>query len=92
MVRAVCFGRPLAPWRECRKQVARDLIERGLGSYDERGRFFITVPGDIETRQALVVVVDDPPPLTFVQRARSRDRRLGTAPPSRVQFRYGPDC
>ena len=48
--RVVSFGRPLAPWRTDRQQVCRDLIELGLGGYDEWGKFFISVPGDVEKR------------------------------------------
>jgi hypothetical protein len=43
-----CFGNPVGPWRLDRAQVQRDAIEQGLGSYDEWGRFFVTVPGDIQ--------------------------------------------
>ena len=46
--RAVSFGRPVGPWRDDLKAVRLDLIELKLGSYDKWGKFFITVPGDIE--------------------------------------------
>lgn len=47
--RALCFGKPVAPWRDSRDQVRRDLEARELGSFDEWGHFWITVPGDVET-------------------------------------------
>lgn len=46
--RAVSFGRPIGPWRKERNKARQDLIERELGSYDEWGTFYITVPGEIE--------------------------------------------
>lgn len=46
--RAVSFGRPIGPWRTCKEKVRQDLIDKDLGSYDEWGVFFISVPGDIE--------------------------------------------
>ena len=46
--RAVCFGRPIGPWRACRQQARDDLVGARLADYDDRGRFFITVPGDLE--------------------------------------------
>ncbi len=48
MYRAVSFGRPVGPWRDDRKKVRQDLIDHDLGSYDEWGGFWISVPGDIE--------------------------------------------
>jgi len=48
--RALCFATPVGPWRSCREKVRRDLIARELGSYDEWGRFFVTVPGEVEIR------------------------------------------
>jgi hypothetical protein len=48
--RAVCFGKPVGPWRADRAFAREDLMERGLGSYDEWGKFWITVPGDMEVR------------------------------------------
>lgn len=46
--RALCFGKPIAPWRDNKEQVRRDLEARQLGSFDEWGHFWITVPGDVE--------------------------------------------
>lgn len=46
--RATSFGKPVGPWRTCKYKVRQDLIEKDLGSYDEWGAFYITVPGDIE--------------------------------------------
>lgn len=50
MYRAVSFGRAIGPWRDCREKARRDLIDADLGSYSEWGTFFITVPGDIQTK------------------------------------------
>lgn len=55
--RAMCFDRPIGPWRQCGKQLARDLIEADLASYDEYGRFFITVPGGFQVRYERVAAV-----------------------------------
>lgn len=49
--RALSFGKAVGPWRKCRNKMRQDLIEKDLGSYDEWGRFFVTVPGDIEMRR-----------------------------------------
>lgn len=49
MYRAVSFGRPVGPWRKSRDKARSDLIDQDLGSYDEWGIFWVTVPGDIET-------------------------------------------
>lgn len=47
--RAVCFGKPIGPWRSTIHLARKDLMEEGLGNYSEHGRaFYITVPGDIE--------------------------------------------
>lgn len=46
--RARCFDRPVGPWRATTGEVTQDLIENGLGSFDECGCFFVTVPGSIE--------------------------------------------
>lgn len=42
------FGEPKAPWRRVKTQAQQDAIELGLGSFDEWGKFFVAVPGDIE--------------------------------------------
>ncbi len=49
--RAVCFGRPLGPWRSRQREAQDDLAENGLGERSEWGAFYITVPGDIEMKQ-----------------------------------------
>lgn len=51
--RAMCLGKPVGPWRIERERARRDLISRKLGSYDEWGKFWITVPGDMEIRHDL---------------------------------------
>lgn len=48
LFRVVIFGVPHGPWREDRLQAQRDAIELDLGSYDEWGTFYLTVPADIE--------------------------------------------
>lgn len=50
LYRAVSFGRPVGPWRSDRAKACLDLLERDLGSYDEWGFFWITVPGDVEVQ------------------------------------------
>ncbi|RSX45472.1 hypothetical protein DAH72_01140 [Sphingomonas koreensis] len=47
-IRALCFGRPVGPWRRCPRQARDDLVGLRLGEYDEYGRFFVIVPGDLE--------------------------------------------
>jgi hypothetical protein len=42
------FGKPQGPWRRVRKQAQQDAIELGIGTYDEWGKFFVSVPGEIE--------------------------------------------
>lgn len=46
--RAMCFNVPIGPWRRTLALARKDLFERDLGAYDERGAFYITVPGDIQ--------------------------------------------
>lgn len=48
--RALCFSEPVGPWRRCKRQMRRDLMDRGLGSYDEWGTFFVTVPGNVQIK------------------------------------------
>lgn len=50
--RATSFGTPVGPWRETMREARIDLIRQGLGSYDDDGWFFITVPGGIDRRSA----------------------------------------
>lgn len=52
--RATCFGLPVGPWRFGRGAARRDLMAEGLGSYDEDGIFYITVPGGLDVRQEWV--------------------------------------
>jgi hypothetical protein len=52
--RAMCFRKPVGPWRQCKHKMRRDLIAEGLGSYDEWGAFYVTVPGDFEVRREQV--------------------------------------
>lgn len=46
--RVKVFGTPRGPWRPVRRQAQQDAIELGLGEYDEWGKFFVSVPGEIE--------------------------------------------
>ena len=46
--RVCSFGKPRGPWRPTKRQAQQDAIELGLGEYDEWGKFFVSVPGDIE--------------------------------------------
>ena len=46
--RVKVFGKPKGPWRRVKRQAERDAFELGLGDYDEWGKFFISVPGEIE--------------------------------------------
>lgn len=88
--RATAFGEALAPWRESKQQVARDLIENDLGSYDEYGRFFVTVPGHVETRYNWVTVDisnDGEPEATSSKPAISLDQRREMPRLSRSQYR-----
>lgn len=52
--RATCFGKPTGPWRDRLREVQEDLEADSLGSRDEYGQFYITVPGGIERRSAWV--------------------------------------
>jgi len=51
---ALCLGKPIAPWRREKEKARKDLITHGLGSYDEWGKFFITVPGDLARKSVWV--------------------------------------
>lgn len=52
--RATCLGVPCGPWRFGYGGARRDLIARDLGSYDEYGCFYTTVPGGMEVRSERV--------------------------------------
>lgn len=52
--RALCFGKPIAPWRDSRDQARRDLLARDLGSFDEWGFFWVTVPGEMQIKREWV--------------------------------------
>jgi hypothetical protein len=49
--RAMCFGKPIAPWRGTRDEARRDLAARELGSFDEWGFFWVTVPGELAVKR-----------------------------------------
>ncbi|RYE57996.1 MAG: MBOAT family protein [Rhizobiaceae bacterium] len=71
--RATSFGQPVGPWRDCLRDVHADLEADGLGSHDEYGQFYITVPGGMIRRSAWVEFEEpDRPPhaATFGRRAR----------------------
>jgi hypothetical protein len=46
--RVISFNKPAGPWRTLREGAQRDAADLGLGSYDEYGKFWKTVPGDIQ--------------------------------------------
>lgn len=76
--RATSFGVPCGPWRDNLRDVREDLEADGLGSHDEYGQFYITVPGGIIRRSAWVEfeeVARPPRRITYEQPARSRGRR-----------------
>lgn len=50
--RATCFGAPIGPWRNSLRAAKGDLEREGLGSYDEWGQFYITVPGGLQQQGA----------------------------------------
>ncbi len=56
--RALCFGEPIAPWRDSLRDVHQDLQRQGLGSYDEWGTFYVTVPGGMRRISAWRDYVD----------------------------------
>ena len=51
---ALCFGKPIAPARKTRSKAQDDLIAHDLGSFDEWGKFFVTVPGDLHRTEVWV--------------------------------------
>lgn len=69
--RASCFGRPVGPWRARIEMARSDLIGAKLGEYDERGRFYVTVPGELQIA-----------PIDFGWRTRNVSRC--SLPPSQV--------
>ena len=76
--RATCFGKPTGPWRDRLREVQEDLEADSLGSRDEYGQFYITVPGGIERRSAWVEFEEayrPPRRITCELRARSHARR-----------------
>jgi hypothetical protein len=76
--RATSFGQPVGPWRDCLRDVRADLEADGLGSHDEYGQFYITVPGGMIRRSAWVEFEEQEHPphaATFGRRARSHGRR-----------------
>jgi hypothetical protein len=46
--RVSAFGQPRGPWRSSRRRAQLDAVDLGLGEFDEWGRFYVAVPGDIE--------------------------------------------
>lgn len=56
--RATSFGKPVGPWRSSRDEMRDDLVALDLGSYDEWGKFYVTVPGDYETRWRIVPIAE----------------------------------
>lgn len=52
--RALCFGKPIAPWRSSKERAQRDLEAKDLGCFDDWGKFWVTVPGDLEKKHKWV--------------------------------------
>ena len=48
LYRVTVFGKPKGPWRRVRQQAQNDAMQLGLGHVDEWGKFFVSVPGEIE--------------------------------------------
>lgn len=53
----------------------RDLIAKGLGSYDEEGTFFTTVPGGMETRAEWMSLEEEAALARSVQRRDAAQHR-----------------
>jgi len=53
--RALCLGKPVGPWRTEQDEARRDLVEQGLGSFDEWGKFWATVPDNLQTSNKWVL-------------------------------------
>lgn len=76
--RATSFGVPVGPWRDRMRDVYADLEADGLGSRDEYGQFYVTVPGGMERRSAWVEFEEAYQPrrrITCGQLAKSRAQR-----------------
>lgn len=52
------FGKPQGPWRRVKHQAHQDALELGIGAYDEWGKFFVSVPGEIEELHERFVTQD----------------------------------
>ena len=73
--RATCFGEPCGPWRFGVAAARRDLIAADLGSYDEDGTFYITVPGGIDRRSEWMSLEEEAALAGPVKRDHSSDNR-----------------
>ncbi|MDF2494540.1 MAG: hypothetical protein K0S66_1474 [Sphingomonas sp.] len=73
--RALCFGKPCGPWRFGAQAACRDLIAQDLGSYDEEGTFFITVPGGLESRSEWMTLEEEEELAQSVKRRHSAEHR-----------------
>jgi hypothetical protein len=69
LYRVVCFRRPVGPWRLERAQAQRDAVDERLGSYDDEGKFWATVPGDIEALTLPVHLLE-----AALERAQTRSK------------------
>jgi hypothetical protein len=60
--RYTIFGRPIGPWRATRREAEDDAEAAGDGERDDFGRFWITVPADIEVQdyQRRITAPDSP--------------------------------
>jgi hypothetical protein len=91
--RATSFGVPIGPWRFGRKGARRDLMAEGLGSYDEDGCFYTTVPGGMDVREEWMSFDEAHELAQSVQRrnaAENLKRRSVTYKDRRVRWVRGP--
>lgn len=49
--RVISAERLAGPWRDTKDAAREDAIALGLGSYDEEGRWYDTVPGRIQEQE-----------------------------------------
>lgn len=47
--RIVMFGKPEGPWRRSTRLARLDAIEKGVGSFDEDRRFWLSAGAEIES-------------------------------------------
>jgi hypothetical protein len=89
--RALCFGQPIGPWRFGYRSARLDLVTAGLGSYDEEGTFFETVPGGLEIRSEWMSFEEERELSRAIKRRHAPDdrKRLALANHNRRMNRVG---